>query len=168
MSLLKRDAWKLLCFLLIWFVLKMADGTSDLLGWGVLTVCFLMLKGYLPYMANQTKLITHIKPFILFVILNVIAMSLIWLSLPAWVFSALIALEATLFFLLVMAVLGNHGYSVKPLATHWVKWLIVVAVFYLVQVFLFPLVWSHLSRAAFLLAPLLYIGVTYGLTICKK
>lgn len=173
MSLIIRDWWKLLCFLLIWFVLQLVSRKFDPLDGVLLTVCFFTLQGLLPYMAKKTKLMSLKHPLILFLILEVILMFIYRVALPYWTFHVLTVLEATIFFLLIMSVLTHRRYSVKPLMTNWGKWLVTVVVFYVAEMFVFPFVWDKLYGTAFdflsqLLIPILYIVVVYGLIAWKK
>lgn len=168
MSLLKRDWWKILVFLLIWFVLEQIDYKFNLLNGILITVVFFFLQGLLPYMAKQAKLVSQKQPIILFLILEVILMFVGTLGLPLWVFHVLVMLDAVVFFLLIMAVFNRCHYSVKPLVTHWGKCLEVVVVFYLMEMFVVPFLYHKLYGPAHgllsgLFMPLVYIGITYSL-----
>lgn len=173
MSLIIRDWWKLFCFLLIWFVLQLVSRRFNPLDGVLLMVCFLILQGILPYMAKRAKLISLKHPLVLFLILEIVLIFLTRLSLPLWMFHVIPVLEATIFFLLIMAVSDHRRYSIKPLMTHWIKWLITVIVFYVTEMLLFPFLWNKfystgLDFLSQFLIPLLYIGITYGLISCKK
>lgn len=173
MSLFKRDWWKILCFLLIWFVLEKVNYKFDPLDGILVTVAFFVLQGLLPYIAKQAKLLSQKQPLIVFLILEVVLMFVKTFALPLWAFHVLVMLDAVIFFLLVMAVLSRRHYSVKPLATHWGKCLEVVAIFYLAEMFVIPFLYHKLygptnGLLSELLGPLLYIGITYSLVASRQ
>jgi len=173
MSLLKRDWWKILCFLALWFVLQLVSRKFNPMNGVLLAVCFLFLEGLLPYIAKNVKLLSFKNPIIWFLILEMVWLFVARLSSPLWVFHVLVALDATFFFLLIMAVFGRRRYTPQLLIENWGKWLIVVAVFYAAQMYGFPFVWGKVYGTSFafvseLLNPLLYVIVTYSLAACKK
>lgn len=173
MSLFKRDWWKILCFLFVWFVLQKVDYKFNPLDGVLITVVFFVLQGLLPYMAKQANPFSQKQPLVVFLILEVLLMFVKTIALPLWVLHVLVILDAVIFFLLMMVVFGRCRYSVKPLATHWGKCLEVVVVFYLAEMFVIPFLYHRLygpvhGLLAGLLVPLLYIGITYSLVAPRQ
>ena len=169
MALLKRDALKIVIFLVICGVLRVLNSVVPG-GEKLSLVCFTALVGFLPYVAARTSWKANKVPFFIFVVLELILTAVTSFAPNELFLHLLILLDDTIFFLLVAAVLAKRGYSVKPVISQWPKWLATVVFFYVSEMFVYPFIFAAvrptvLNKFTFLIIPLVYLIITYGLTI---
>lgn len=164
MKIIKRDFLKLILFLFGWFVLWLINRS---LGNAILSFLPYLLLGILPYWAYKRNFnIKTLNPFFVWAGC-MIAVEICAHFVPALWTLGLLILQTILYFPLIIAQQRQTSFSLKAYGTDWGKGLILLGVWYGVEMGLYPLIFKAVYQTplrpitAFIM-PLMYIAVVYG------
>jgi hypothetical protein len=169
MSLLKRDGWKLLVFLVAFCMVSAVGRVFNPLNGNLVTFLGALLVGFLPYVAKQVKWKTNKQPFFVFVVAKIILDVLTGFLGNILLLYAALAVDGTILFLFVMSVFSKSSFSVRPLKAVD-KWLVTVGLYMVTILFIYPFVFAAFRGTVFAFVPslvtaLLYIVIVYGLAV---
>jgi len=169
MSLLKRDGWKLLVFLVAFCMVSAVGHAFNPLNGNLVTFLGAVLVGFLPYIAKQVTWKTNKQPFFVFVVAKVVLDVLVGFLGNIVLLYAALVLDGTILFLFVMSVFAKSSFSVRPLKAVG-KWLATVGLYMVTLLFIYPLIFAALRGTVLAFLPslfmaVMYIVIVYGLAV---